>query len=160
MNQHTNQHVSSTKIRFNEPKPIQPKPELKDQTHQFKIRFNPWVMRKNGTSIPKIIKDTCKSIIKKTGNKAVFHSTAKIQLPSDPIEDVSTDFPSSKAELQDFFHMHKCNKRNAEIHLSFKMPGTTEAALHDSKKKFLTQNFLWLTSDELSAKQKDVIGWI
>ena len=40
------------------------------------------------------------------------------------------------------------------------MPGTTEAVLHDSMKHILTQNSLWLTSDKLSAKQKDVIGWI
>ena len=117
-------------------------------------------MRKNGTRIPKIIEDTCKLIFKKTGNKAVFHSTAKIQLPSDPIEDISTDFPSSIAELQDFFHVHEANDRNAEIHLSFTMPGTTEAALHDIMRNTLRQNFLWLTSDELSAKQKDEIGWV
>ena len=40
------------------------------------------------------------------------------------------------------------------------MPGTTEAALHDSMKNTLTQNFLLLISDELSAKQKYVIDWI
>ena len=40
------------------------------------------------------------------------------------------------------------------------MPGTTEEALHVSMKNTLKQNSLWLTSDELSAKQKDVIGWI
>ena len=41
------QHVRSTKIRFEEPKPlkpiikpIQPEPERKDQIHQFKIKFN------------------------------------------------------------------------------------------------------------------------
>ena len=56
--------------------------------------------------------------------------------------------------------MYESNERNAEIHLEFTMPGTTEAALHESMKNILTQNSLWLTSDELSAKQKDVIGWI
>ena len=102
----------------------------------------------------------CRTIFTKTRNKAVFHPTAKIPLPPDPIEDISTDFPSSKAEIQDFFHVHESNERNAEIHLSFTMPGTTEAALHGSMKNTLTQNFLWLTSDEFSAKQKDEIGFV
>ena len=118
------------------------------------------VMIKKGISIPKIIEDTCKSIFKKTRSKAIFYATAKIQLPPDPIEDISTDFPFSTAELQDFFHMHKANDRNAEIRLSFTMPGTTEAALHDSMRNTLRQNLLWLTSNELSAKQKDKIGFV
>ena len=40
------------------------------------------------------------------------------------------------------------------------MPGTTEEALHVSMKNTLKQYSLWLTSDKLSAKQKDAIGWI
>ena len=95
------------------------------------------VIRKNGTSIPKIIEDTCKSILKKTSNKAIFHLTAKIQLPSDPIENIFTDFPYSIAELQDFFHVHEANDRNAEIYLSFTMSGTTEEALHNSMRNTL-----------------------
>ena len=102
--------------------------------------------------------NTYKSIFKKTKNKAIFHSTAKLPLKSDSIEDITTDLSSSKAELQDFLHVHESNERNIEIHQAFTMPGTTEASLHDSMKNALTQNFLWLTSDKLSAKQKDVIG--
>ena len=60
--------------------------------------------------------------------------TTKSQLPSDPIEDIYTDILFSKVELQDFFHVHESNKRDEEIHLSFTMPGTTEAALNHSKK--------------------------
>ena len=40
------------------------------------------------------------------------------------------------------------------------MPGTTKAALHDSMRNTLRQNLLWLTSDELSAKQKDEVGFV
>ena len=40
------------------------------------------------------------------------------------------------------------------------MPGEIEAALHNSMRNTLRQNFLWLTSDKLSAKQKDEINWI
>ena len=77
----------------------------------------------------------------KTRNKVVFHQTAKIPLPSDPIGDISTDIPSSKAELQDFFHVHESDKRNAEIHFAFKIPGTTVAALHDSMKILSRKTF-------------------
>ena len=89
------QHVRSTTIRFEEPKPlkpkpkpIQPEPERKDQIHQFKIKFNPWVMSKNGTNIQEIIEVMCKLIFTKTRNKAVFHPTAKIPLSPDSIEDI------------------------------------------------------------------------
>ena len=94
-------------------------------------------MRKNETSIQKIIEDTCKFIFKKKRNKAIFYSTEKIQLPPDPIENISADFPSSIAELKGFFQVHEANDRNAEIHLSFTMPGTIEAALHDSMRNTL-----------------------
>ena len=40
------------------------------------------------------------------------------------------------------------------------MPGETEAALHNSMRNTLRQNILWLTSDKLSAKQKDEIGFV
>ena len=155
MNQSTNKHARSTTIRISEPPP--PPSEQKDQIHHFILRFNSKVMGKKQISVPKIIEDTCKSIYEKTRNKATFFATAKIQLPSSPIEDIFIDFPSSKAELQDFFHVHDANDRNAEIHLSFTMLGTTEAALHDSMRKMLWKNFLWLTSDKLSAKQKDEV---
>ena len=52
------QHVQSTIIRFEEPKPSEPK----DLIHQFKIKFNPWVMKKNGTNIQENIEVICKSI--------------------------------------------------------------------------------------------------
>ena len=85
---------------------------------------------------------------------------AKFQLPSSPIEDISKDSPSSKAELQDFFHVHEANNRNADIHLSLTIPGTIEAALHVSMRNTLRQNFLLLTSDELSFKQKDEVDFV
>ena len=66
---------------------------------------------------------------KKQGNISL---DCKIQLPSDPIEDISTDFSSSIAELQDFFHVHEGNNRNTENYISFTMPGTTTEVLHDS----------------------------
>ena len=112
-------------------------------------------MVKNRLSVQTIIKDTCKSINKKTGNKARYFVTSKIQLPSPPIENISTDFPSTKAELQDFFQVHEADTgQHATIRLSFIMLGTTESALHDSIVNTLKQNNLWLTSDKLVAKQK------
>ena len=127
------QHVQKTTIRFEEPKPIQPKrkpiqpePEQKDLIYQFKIKVNPQVMRKNGTNILEIIEVICKLIFTKTRNKVVFHLATKIPLPLDPIGNISTHFPPSTAKLQVFFHVHEPNERNVEIHLAFTMPGTTE----------------------------------
>ena len=155
------QHVRKTVTRFEDTKPVEPKPkpiqpeqEQKDLIHQFKVKANPGIMRKNGINIPEIIEVISKLINTKTRNKAVFHPTTKIPLLPNPIEDISTHFPPSIAKLQDFFHVHEPNERNAEIHLSFTMPGTSEEALHVSMKNILKKYSLWLTSDELSAIQK------
>ena len=40
------------------------------------------------------------------------------------------------------------------------MQGTTEAVLHDSMRNTHRQKKLWLTSDKLSVKQKDEIGFV
>ena len=64
-------------------------------------------------------------------------SDYKIPLLPNPIEDISTQFPPSIAKLQDFFHVHELNERNAEIQLAFTMPGTIEDAPHVSMKNTL-----------------------
>ena len=100
-NQSTNQHTTSNTIWNSEPTP--PPLAQKDQIRHLKLRFNPKEMVTKRISVPKIIEDTCKSIYKKTGNKAIFFATSKIQLPSLPIKNIYTDFPSTKAELQIIF---------------------------------------------------------
>ena len=168
------QHVQTTGIRFEDPKPAEQKPkptepkptprqteqERQDTIHQFKLKINPGIMRKKGITTPEIIEVIGRTIFTKTSNKAVIYPTTKMPLPPKPIKNISTQFPPSIAKLRDFFHVHEINERSAEIHLAFTMPGTTEDALHASMKNTLKQYSLWLTSKELLAKQQVWIGWI
>ena len=88
-------------------------------------------------------------------------ATSKTKVSPPPIKNISTDFPSTKVKLQDFFQVHEADTgQNATIYLSFTMPGTTEEALHDSMVNTLKQNNLWLISDELASKQKDEVGFV
>ena len=90
-----------------------------------------------------------------------FCALKKIQLSTtNPIKDISTHFSLSIAKIQDIFHTHKPNERNAETHLVFTMPGTTEEVLHVSIENTFKQYSLWLSSGKLSPNQKDIIGWI
>ena len=82
-------------------------------------------MRKNWTSIPESIKATCKSIFQEDKKQGSISLDYKIPLQLDPIDNISKDFS-----------VHESNIRDKEIHLSFTMPGTTEAALNDSIKKY------------------------
>ena len=152
MNQSTNQHTKGNTNRNSDPPPPL---EQKDRIHHFRLTFNPKVTAAKQLSTKTIVQYTYKSIHKKTGSKARFFPTSKIQLPPPPIENISTDFPSTKAELLDFFQVHKTNSgRHAVIHLSFTMPGTTKTVLHDSIVNTLKQNNIWLTSDEIVTKRK------
>ena len=149
----TNQrHVQSSKIRFTETRITEQTHQ--DQIHKFILKINPGIMKAKGISLQQILKVITSTINTKTGNKAVFHPTTKLPLPPKPIANISKQFPSSIADQRDFFYLHEINASSAEIHLAFTMPGTTQEDLHASMKNMLKQYFLWLTSEELSAKQQ------
>ena len=117
-------------------------------------------MKAKGTSLQRIFEVITSTIDTKTGNKVVFRPTTKLPLPPKPIANISEQFPSSLADQRDFFYLHEINASSAEVHLAFTIPGTTQQDLHASMKNTFKQYFLWLTSEELSAKQQVWIGWI
>ena len=85
----------------------------------------------------------------------------KIQPLLQPIKNITTDFPSTPAELQDFFQVYKASSGlQVKIQLVFKMPGITESALHDSMLNTLKHNNLWLTSDKIAAKRSYDVGFV
>ena len=74
---------------------------------------------------------------------------------------ISTDFPSTRAKLLDFFQVHEADTRqHVTIHLSFTMPQTTESVLHAFMVNTLKPNNLWLTSKEITAMRKDEVGFV
>ena len=105
MNQSTNQHTKGNTNRNSDPPPP---PARKDRIHHFKLTFNPKVIAAKRLSVKTIIQDTCKSIQKKTGSKARFLPMSKIQLPPPSIENISTYFLTTRAELLDFFLCQWC----------------------------------------------------
>ena len=117
-------------------------------------------MAAKGITLQQTLEVITRTIDKKTGNTAVFYPTTKLPLPPKPIANISKQFPSSIADQQDFSYVRESNTSNAEIHLAFTMPGTTQEELHASMKNTLKQYSLWLTSEELSAIQQVWIGWI
>ena len=135
-------------------------PNHQDKIHEFSVKFNPFIMKKKGFSLQNVVEVVAGTIDRKTGHTATFHPTTKFPLRPKPITNISDNFPPTLTEVQNFFDVQEINPSNAEIHLALTMPGTTQEALHASMKNTLKQYSLWLTSEELAAKQQDWLGWL
>ena len=157
-----NSQSATHKLKTTDPKPKsgETEQEHQDQIHKFILKINSGIMTAKGITLQQTLEIITRTIDKKTGNTAVFYPTTKLPLPPKPIANISEQFPSSIADQQDFFYVRENNASNAEIHLAFTMPGTTQEELHASMKNTLKQYSLWLTSKGLAAKQQDLIGLI
>ena len=157
-----NSQSATHKLKTTDPKPKsgETEQEHQDQIHKFILKINSGIMTAKGITLQQTLEIITRTIDKKTGNTAVFYPTTKLPLPPKPIANISEQFPSSIADQQDFFYVRENNASNAEIHLAFTMPGTTQEELHASMKNTLKQYSVWLTSKKLSAKQQVWIGWI
>mgnify|MGYP001370034886 CR=1 FL=1 len=128
--------------------------------HEFSVKYNPNVLKKKGFSLQTVIEVVAKTMDKRTGHTATFHPTTTFPLRPNPIKNITDNFPTSLAEVQDFFDVHEINPNNAVIKVALTMPGTTHKALYESMKNTLKQYSLWLSSEELAAEHQDLIAWI
>ena len=162
--QRTNKHTKGNENQNSDPPPPPPPPpppEQNDKINHFKLSFNLEVLEAKQISVKTVIQDTCKSISKKIRCKARFSPTTKIQLPPQPIKNITTDFPPTGAKLQDFFQVHKANNgQHVVIHMSSTMLGTTKSALHESMVNTLKQNNVWSNSYEIAAKRKYDVDFV
>ena len=126
------------KINTTDPKQ-QPGVTKQEQVHLFTLKVSPAVVETKGNSVQQIIQVMTKTIDKKSGFTVVFHPTTKRKFPPKPIANISENFPSSQADLRDFFYVRQFSTTRAEVYLAFSMPGTTQEELYASLKNTLKE---------------------
>ena len=117
----TNKHTKGNGNPNSKPPPTTT--PRKDKIHHFTLTYSPKVLEAKTTNVKTVIQGACSTIFKKTGCKATFFSTTEIQPPPQPIKNITTDFPSTPAELQDSFQVYKASSRlQVKMHVEFTMP--------------------------------------
>ena len=158
MNQNTKQHTRSTTIQISEPTPSPS--EQKDQIHHYILRFYPKVMGKKQISVPKLSKIHASRSTRRQETRQHFLRR----------QTFNYHHPQLKTILQIFLHQ----KQSYTISFTCTklMTKTQRLICHSQCQEQQKQlcmiqwgtrsgkTFLWLTSEKLSAKQKDRGGFV
>ena len=97
----------------------------------------------------------------KSNGEAIFYPTTIVHPKPAPITNITTNFPSTAAQLEDFFQVNKINNTHSyKISFAISFSGMTDMEMYTSMKNTLKHNNLWLASDKISANTFDDIGFV
>ena len=84
-----------------------------ERVRGYELTFSPKVMAANSKSMREAIMEFTSAFHHKTNGEAIFYPTTKVYPKPAPITNIKANFPSTAAELEDFFQVNKIDNTHS-----------------------------------------------